>query len=76
MRKQWTQNMVVCCRCKTGHCLQCVCVKAGKSCHDCDPSRLGHCSTQQITVYILTSHSNDLKLTSQSCGSNSVSLVD
>ena len=37
--------MVVCCRCnRTGQCRGCACVKAGKLCSSCLPSRLGSCS--------------------------------
>ena len=37
--------MVQCCRCnRTGICRGCACAKAGKSCIDCLPSKLGHCS--------------------------------
>ena len=33
-----------CCKCnKTGRCRNCACVKAGKSCQNCLPSRLGQC---------------------------------
>ncbi len=40
--------MVICCRCnRTGRCLNCACVKAGISCHNCFPSRLGNCSNLQ-----------------------------
>ena len=36
--------MVNCCRCnRTGSCRNCACVKAGRSCQSCLPSRLGHC---------------------------------
>lgn len=36
--------MVACCRCnKTGRCGNCACVRAGKNCQDCLPSRLGLC---------------------------------
>ena len=34
--------MVACCRCnRTGSCRGCACVKAGKSCSNCLPSKLG-----------------------------------
>ena len=36
--------MVNCCWCnRTGSCRNCACVKAGKPCQSCLPSRLGHC---------------------------------
>ena len=36
--------MPVCCRCNgSGRCTSCVCVKAGRPCTDCLPSRKGHC---------------------------------
>ncbi len=38
--------MVLCCN-RTGRCLNCACVKAGNICHNCFPSRLGHCSNVQ-----------------------------
>jgi len=35
---------MACCKCnRTGRCRNCACVKAGKSCHTCFPSHLGHC---------------------------------
>ena len=34
-----------CCKCnRTGLCRNCACVKAGKRCNTCLPSRLGHCA--------------------------------
>ena len=37
--------MVQCCRCnKRGLCQGCACVKAGRSCSDCLPGKLGNCS--------------------------------
>ena len=37
--------MPVCCRCNgSGRCVSCSCVKAGRSCTDCLPSRNGRCS--------------------------------
>ena len=37
---------MTCCRYKSkgGRCLNCACVKAGRRCTDCLPSRNGHCS--------------------------------
>ena len=38
---------MACCRCnKTGSCKACACVKAGKSCTNCLPSKLGNCVNQ------------------------------
>ena len=38
-------TMPVCCRCNgSGRCKACSCVKSGRSCVDCLPSRNGHCS--------------------------------
>ena len=37
--------MPVCCRCNgSGRCVSCSCIKAGRSCTDCLPSRNGRCS--------------------------------
>ena len=37
--------MVQCCRCnRTGSCRRCACVKAGRHCVNCLPSKLGTCS--------------------------------
>lgn len=37
--------MVVCCKCnRSGHCRNCACVKAGKTCQGCLPSRLNQCT--------------------------------
>ena len=37
--------MAQCCRCnRTGSCRRCACVKAGKGCSNCLPSKLGNCS--------------------------------
>ena len=37
--------MVQCCKCnRTGQCRGCACVKAGRFCSNCLPSRLGRCS--------------------------------
>ena len=38
-------KMVQCCKCnRTGQCKGCVCVKAGRYCSNCLPSKLGSCS--------------------------------
>ena len=40
--------MVQCCRCnKRGLCQGCACVKAGRSCSDCLPGKLGNCSNSE-----------------------------
>ncbi len=40
-----TSRMVVCCKCnRSGHCRNCACVKAGKTCQSCLPSRLIQCT--------------------------------
>ena len=37
-------DMPVCCRCNgSGRCMSCSCVKSGRPCVDCLPSRKGHC---------------------------------
>ena len=42
--------MPVCCRCNgSGHCKTCSCVKSGKPCLDCLPSRNGHCNNNNET---------------------------
>ena len=43
-------EMVRCCRCnRTGSCRGCACVKAGKQCSNCLPSKLGSCSNVSST---------------------------
>ena len=40
--------MPVCCRCNgSGRCKACSCVKSGKPCLDCLPSRNGHCNNNE-----------------------------
>ena len=44
MEKKDETDMPVCCRCNgRGCCTSSVCVKAGRPCTDCLPSRKGHC---------------------------------
>ena len=39
--------MPVCCRCNgSGRCVSCFCIKSGRCCVDCLPSRKGHCSNK------------------------------
>ena len=61
--------MVACCRCnRTGRCLNCACVKAGNSCHNCFPSRLGHCTNLQAQAATnIPSHSHSNKSAPSSC---------
>ena len=43
--------MVLCCRCnRTGSCRGCACVKAGKRCSNCLPSKLGSCLNVSSSV--------------------------
>ena len=43
--------MVACCKCnRSGQCRGCACVKAGKHCSNCLPSRLGNCSNLSPTT--------------------------
>ena len=45
----WSE-MVLCCGCnRTGSCRGCACVKAGKQCSNCLPSKLGSCSNVSST---------------------------
>ena len=54
------KKMVVCCRCnRTGQCRGCACVKAGKSCSNCLPSRLGNCSNVSATTNANTDTNTD-----------------
>ena len=42
-------TMPICCRCNgSGRCKACSCVKSGRPCVDCLPSRNGHCSNHEI----------------------------
>ena len=50
----------MCCRCnRTGQCRGCACVKAGKSCSNCLPSRLGNCSNVSATTNANTDTNTD-----------------
>ena len=43
------RKMVLCCKCnRTGRCRNCACVKAGKSCLNCLPTRLGQFTNSSI----------------------------
>ena len=45
-----TTDMPVCCRCNgSGRCMSCSCVKSGRPCVDCLPSREGHCCNNAPT---------------------------
>ena len=55
--------MPLCCRCNgSGHCKSCSCVKSGRQCVDCLPSRKGHCGNHGIST------SAEVTLTSSSSG--------
>ena len=48
--------MVVCCKCnRSSRCKGCVCVKAGKPCQNCLPSRLDLCSNINSASHIVSS---------------------
>jgi len=68
--------MPVCCRCNgSGRCRSCTCVKSGRPCVDCRPSRKGHCcnnahtptsSTSSTTTPALTTDNGNLLSSSPS----------
>ena len=68
--------MPVCCRCNgSGRCRSCACVKSGRPCVDCLPSRKGNCcnnahtstsSTSSISTPALTTDNGNLPSSSPS----------
>ena len=51
--------MPVCCRCNGGgRCKSCICVKSGRPCVDCLPSRKGHCCNNAPSTTTTTASDN------------------